>query len=54
MAVKAELTKIPCPVCGRPLLYAKHVAGQIKCPHCKKIVNIEYDGQSEPHTSQLS
>jgi len=34
--------KIKCPNCGQTLLHAVRVVGTIKCPRCKKIIDLNH------------
>nr|DAN97717.1 MAG TPA: DNA-directed RNA polymerase [Caudoviricetes sp.] len=43
------IEKIKCNKCGKTLLYAEHIEGEIKCPRCKEInrIKIERKGKSQ-------
>ena len=39
--VNIEKKKITCKQCGQTLLFAEYVKGEIKCPRCREINQIE-------------
>jgi len=41
------MEKIKCKECGRTLLLADHVKGEMKCPRCGKINIINYCKEKE-------
>ena len=41
------MKKIKCEQCGRTLLLAELVKGEMKCPRCGKINRIEYPQREE-------
>jgi len=45
------MKEIRCPHCGWKLFLAEGRASiEIKCPRCKRIVEVKVEGQSEPHS----
>ena len=42
-----NIEKIKCERCGRTLLLAELVKGEIKCPRCGRINRIEYPQREE-------
>ena len=45
------MEEIRCPHCNWLLFMARGTAEiEIKCPRCKRIVEVKVEGQSEPHS----
>nr|DAZ26286.1 MAG TPA: DNA-directed RNA polymerase [Caudoviricetes sp.] len=40
-----KIEKIKCGKCGKTLLIAEFVKGEIKCPRCGKVNKINFQGQ---------
>ncbi|MCI8274166.1 MAG: Com family DNA-binding transcriptional regulator [Lachnospiraceae bacterium] len=43
-----EIEKIKCARCGRTLMLADYVKGEIKCPRCGEINQLDYRQGQEP------
>ena len=41
----AKIEKIKCSHCGKTLLLAEYMKGEIKCPRCGKLNKIDYQGR---------
>ncbi len=48
-----SIEKVKCEKCGRTLLLAESVKGEIKCPRCGRVNEIEYP-QREEHIKRTS
>nr|DAY91331.1 MAG TPA: DNA-directed RNA polymerase [Caudoviricetes sp.] len=42
-----KIEKIKCKKCGKTLLLAERVKGEIKCPRCGEINKVDYKGKSQ-------
>lgn len=44
-----NIVKIKCRHCGQTLLFVERVKGEIKCPRCGKMNEIEYPAKGRVH-----